>query len=129
MLKTIEEIFKDWTTTERQLQGPNSKNSHQLDFRFDSIAFLAKSLSDENRLRVLLCIGDEKKSVSRIVEELKLSQPLVSHHLKELKRSLLVQVERNGPFIYYEIADHKVLDIIKNLDAFAKGLLAQRNAF
>ena len=111
------------------MQRLNSKNDHQVDFRFDSIAFLAKSLSDENRLRILLCICNEKKSVSRIVEELELSQPLISHHLKELKRSLLVRVERNGPFINYEIADHKVIDIIKNLDAFAKGLLAQRDTF
>jgi DNA-binding transcriptional ArsR family regulator len=90
---------------------------------------LAKSLSDENRLRILLCVQDEKKSVSRIVEELGLSQPLVSHHLKELKRSLLVRVERNGPFIYYEIADRQLIDIVKNIDDFAKRLLAQRNAF
>jgi DNA-binding transcriptional ArsR family regulator len=111
------------------LQRPSSKNNHHLDLRFDSITFLAKSLSDENRLRILLCVCNEKKSVTRIVEELDLSQPLVSHHLKELKRSLLVRVERNGPFIYYEISDHKVIDIIKDIDAFAKELLAQRNAF
>jgi DNA-binding transcriptional ArsR family regulator len=53
---------------------------------FQTVAFLAKSLSDENRLRILLCVSNGKKSVSSIVEELALSQPLVSHHLKELKR-------------------------------------------
>ena len=61
-----------------------------------SIAILAKSLADENRLRILLCVSDGKKSVSQIVEDLNLSQPLVSHHLKELKRTLLVNVERRG---------------------------------
>ena len=59
-----------------------------------TVAFLAKSLSDENRLRILLFLSQGKESVTRIVEELNLSQPLVSHHLKELKRSLLVKVER-----------------------------------
>ncbi len=107
----------------------NSIIAHHIDFRFDSIAFLAKTLSDENRLRILLCVCNEKKSVTRIVEELGLSQPLVSHHLKELKRSLLVQVERAGPFIYYEVLDHKIITIIQEIDAFAKELLAQRNAF
>ncbi|HID38211.1 MAG TPA: transcriptional regulator, partial [Calditrichaeota bacterium] len=34
-----------------------------------ALAFLARSLSDENRLRILLCVRDSKKSVSRIVEE------------------------------------------------------------
>ena len=95
----------------------------------DSLAFLAKSLSDENRLRILLCVRNGKKSVSRIMEELSLSQPLVSHHLKELKRSLLVKIERNGPFIYYEIADKRIIDILKDLDLLASDLLAQRQTF
>jgi DNA-binding transcriptional ArsR family regulator len=92
-------------------------------------AFLAKSLRDENRLRILLCISNGKKSVSAIVEELQLSQPLISHHLKELKRSLLVKVERDGPFIYYELADKRIIDIIMNLNRLATELLARRKTF
>jgi DNA-binding transcriptional ArsR family regulator len=92
-------------------------------------AFLAKSLSDENRLRILLCISNKKKSVSAIVEELRLSQPLISHHLKELKRSLLVTVERNGPFIYYELADKRIIDILMDLNDVAMDLLARRKTF
>src|SRR3989339_1289432 len=80
-----------------------------------SAAFLAKSLSDGNRLRILLLISSGRKSVSAIVEELNLSQPLVSHHLKELKRALLVKVEREGPFIYYELADARILEILRSL--------------
>lgn len=95
----------------------------------DAISFLSKSLSDENRLRILLCVSEGKKSVSRIVEELNLSQPLVSHHLKELKRALLVDVERNGPFIYYEIADTRIMDILDALDMLAGDLLAKRQTF
>jgi hypothetical protein len=47
---------------------------------FQKAAFLAKSLSDGNRLRILLLISGGKKSVSAIVEALDLSQPLVSRH-------------------------------------------------
>jgi len=94
-----------------------------------SAAFLSKCLSDENRLRILLFLKNGKKSVSQIVEELHLSQPLVSHHLKELKRSLLVKIERNGPFIYYEVTDGKVIDIIAELAVLAKELLAGRKVF
>ena len=92
-------------------------------------AFLAKCLSDENRLKILLCVGKGKKSVSAVVEELNLSQPLVSHHLKELRRSLLVKVERNGPFVYYESADERVMEIIGKLDTLAADLLSARNTF
>ena len=94
-----------------------------------SAAFLAKSLADENRLRILLCLGNGKKSVSQIVEELILSQPLVSHHLKELRRTLLVTVERRGPFIYYALSDPRIIDILLSLETLALELLAQRKSF
>jgi len=90
---------------------------------------LAKSLSDENRLRILLCVSCGKKPVSGIVEEMRLSRPLVSHHLKELKRSLLVNVERSGPFIYYELVDPRILDVVQTLSAVAADLLAARKTF
>ena len=94
-----------------------------------SAAFVVKALADENRLRIILSLGDGKKSVSRIVEELGISQPLVSHHLKELKRALLVRVERSGPFIYYELADDRVAAILTELRGLAADLLARRTDF
>ena len=103
---------------------PQLNNDH-----LQSAAFLAKSLSDGNRLRILTLISSGKKSVSAIVEELGLSQPLVSHHLKELKRSLLVKVEREGPFIYYELADTRILDVLQTLSKVATDLLSDRKTF
>jgi DNA-binding transcriptional ArsR family regulator len=99
------------------------------DEHFQTVAFLAKSLSDENRLRIILCVSNGKKSVSSIVEELGLSQPLVSHHLKELKRSLLVKIERNGPFIYYELVDPRILEVLRTLSTVATDLLTSRKTF
>jgi len=91
-----------------------------------SVACLAKGLSDENRLRILMCLSGQKKSVSKIVEEVGLSQPLVSHHLKELKRCLIVDIERNGPFIYYGLADSRILDVVQALGSIAMDLVAAR---
>jgi len=99
------------------------------DEHYQTVAFLAKSLSDENRLRIILCVSNGKKSVSSIVEELGISQPLVSHHLKELKRSLLVKIERSGPFIYYELVDPRILDVIRTLSIVATDLLTTRKTF
>lgn len=108
----------------------DSQQEGQLtDDHLQSAAFLAKSLSDGNRLRILLLLGDGRKSVSAIVEKLDVSQPLVSHHLKELKRSLLVKVEREGPFIYYELADVRILDVVQTLSLVATDLLGKRTTF
>ncbi|MGM0787779.1 MAG: ArsR/SmtB-type metalloregulator TsoR [Thermodesulfobacteriota bacterium] len=107
-----------------------SPDPHQFnDDHLQCAAFLAKSLSDGNRLRILLLVSSGRKSVSAIGEELELSQPLVSHHLKELKRSLLVRVEREGPFIYYELADQRILDILMSLSEMATDLLSARKTF
>lgn len=97
--------------------------------RLQTLAFLSKSLSDENRLRILLSLNQGKQSVSQIVERLGLSQPLVSHHLKELKRALLVKVERHGPFIFYGLSDARIIDIMHSLDRLATELLRDRKTF
>ncbi len=114
--------------------SPEPKNSSPAadpltDDHLQRAAFLAKSLSDGNRLRILLLISNGRKSVSAIVENLDLSQPLVSHHLKELKRSLLVKVEREGPFIYYELADARILAVVQTLSRVATDLLSERTTF
>ena len=93
-----------------------------------SVAILAKGISDENRLRILLCLTQSRKSVTRIVEEVGLSQPLVSHHLKELKQCLLVDIERKGPFTYYGLADLRVIDVVNTLSTLAASLVAARKS-
>ncbi len=96
---------------------------------FQAVAFLAKILSDANRLRILVCVSKGKKSVSSIVEELNLSPPLVSHHLKELKRALLVAAERNGPFLYHELVDLRILEVVRTLSTVGTELLGTRRPF
>jgi ArsR family transcriptional regulator, zinc-responsive transcriptional repressor len=94
-----------------------------------SAAFLLKTLADENRLRILLSLSAGRKTVSAIVEGMGLSQPLVSHHLKELRRALLVNVERKGLFVYYEMADKRVIEIVRSAATLAADLLSQRKTF
>jgi DNA-binding transcriptional ArsR family regulator len=100
-----------------------------LELSHKPIAAICKCLSDENRLRILKVIGEDKKSVSQIVEELELSQPLVSHHLKELRRSHLVKVEREGPFVYYQLSNNGILSLITRIDQIAKELIESHEPF
>jgi len=97
--------------------------------QLDEIAFLAKSLSDVNRLRILLSLEKKGKSVSVLVEELDLSQPLVSHHLRELRRTLLVSVRREGSFVFYSLTDDGIVKAMDDLFQLAERLLAQKNGF
>jgi DNA-binding transcriptional ArsR family regulator len=70
-----------------------------------------QTLSDTNRLKIIKYINDGECSVSQIVEETKLSQPLVSHHLRTLRECHILETTRNGPFIYYRLKDKKLLNI------------------
>jgi DNA-binding transcriptional ArsR family regulator len=67
--------------------------------------------------------------VSALVDDLGISQPLASHHLKELKRALLVTVERSGPFIHYSLADSRLAAILSDIDRLAAHLLTNRTTF
>ena len=100
-----------------------------MDLLIKAIAAICKSLADENRLRILLTIGSDKKSVSQIVEHTGLSQPLVSHHLKELRRCHLLIVERQGPFVYYQISNGGVLPLLARMDELAKELINSHEPF
>ena len=111
------------------MAASNHAKAILLNDHLEKISYLARSLSDENRLRILLCVSEEKKSVNRVVDEVNLSQALVSHHLRELKRSLLVTTERSGPFVYYEMADARILTILEQLNLLATDLLAARKSF
>lgn len=68
-----------------------------------------QTLSDYNRLAIIKSICDKECSVGEIVNTTKLSQPLVSHHLKTLKNNDFLDTKRKGPFIYYFLKNPKIL--------------------
>lgn len=81
----------------------------------DSLARLFRLLSDTNRLRIIFAIGNDKKSVSEIMNETSLSQTLVSFHLRPLRESGILAAERKGPFIYYSVAEPVLLELLISL--------------
>ncbi len=62
-----------------------------------------KAFTDENRVRVLeiLCEGEECACV--LLDDLKISQPTLSHHMKILCESGIVRSRRKGKWNYYSI--------------------------
>ncbi len=81
------------------------------------LANLFQALADENRLKIVAAVGHEEKTVSQIIEETGLSQSLVSHHLRVLRESRVLQTRREGPFVYYRLTDPALLE---TLDAWTR---------
>ena len=71
-----------------------------------------QTIGDANRLRIIKFIDKKERSVSEIVEATKLSQPLVSHHLRILKKHNVLETKRNCLFIFYKLKNDKLLDVL-----------------
>ena len=76
------------------------------------LQLIFQTLSDYNRLGIIRFICEKESSVGEIVKATKLSQPLVSHHLRVLKENGILETKRNGPFIFYYMRDKKILEAI-----------------
>jgi ArsR family transcriptional regulator len=63
----------------------------------------AKVLADETRQKIMALCCCRQLSVTDIVEQMGVTQPTVSHHLKVLRDAGLVTVERRGKEIYYSL--------------------------
>ncbi|NJN70024.1 MAG: winged helix-turn-helix transcriptional regulator [Nitrospira sp.] len=63
-----------------------------------------KAVADETRLRILESLLAEKKRVTDLVRELGFPQPHVSHHLRILRDSGVVEGIRDGKQVCYRIA-------------------------
>ncbi|MCF6188310.1 MAG: metalloregulator ArsR/SmtB family transcription factor [Desulfobulbaceae bacterium] len=81
----------------------------------EQLARFIKILGDTSRLSIIRAIGSDARSVSEIIKETGLSQTLVSFHLRNLRNSGIVQTRREGPFIYYNLLDPKLLILLDQL--------------
>lgn len=73
-------------------------------------------LQDENRQQILMLLFDKKQmSVTELTQELSLSRPAVSHHLKLLLDSKLLSVTKNGKERLYSLCMGEAIELLKSL--------------
>ena len=73
------------------------------------LAGLFKALGDENRIRILRLLHSGEKCACKLLEELNISQPTLSHHMKILCDSGLVTGRREGKWTHYSICRDGVM--------------------
>lgn len=83
-----------------------------------------KALADTTRLRILNLLLHGELCVCDIQSVLDSPQPNVSRHLTYLRNAGLVQDRREGPRMYYSLAQERA-DIHKDLFLFLSGLFKQ----
>lgn len=77
-----------------------------------NLAELFKVFADSTRIRILYDLFQGERNVTEICEDLQMNQSAVSHQLKLLKSSKLIQSKRRGKTIIYSLADEHVKTII-----------------
>ena len=85
----------------------------ETDNRFKSTVFYA--LSDPIRLEILSYLRSGEKCVCQIVPHLNLIQPLVSRHLKILKKAGIVRCRKDSTKRMYSVAYLQIYDVIDAL--------------
>lgn len=79
---------------------------------------ISKAFSDLNRINITALIQREKElCVCEICDTLDLSQPLVSRHLKQLKKAGILQSHQEGKWIIYSITQHPSKLLMHYLEA------------
>ena len=79
---------------------------------------LAKILSDINRVKILALLKRDKElCVCEICDTLKLSQPLVSRHLKQMREASYIESHKTGKWMLYRLTTdanlHYLLESLK----------------
>lgn len=78
------------------------------------VALVFKAFCDENRIRILKLLRNGEKCACKLLEELNISQPTLSHHMKILCDSGIVTGRKEGKWMHYSISADGV-QIARNL--------------
>jgi ArsR family transcriptional regulator len=86
----------------------------------ERLARLFRALADRHRVRLLSMIAaadSGEACICDLTEPLGLSQPTVSHHMKQLTEAGLVTREQRGKWAYYRVVPEALLALSDTLRA------------
>ena len=72
------------------------------------IAAVYKAFCDENRVKIIHLLLGGEKCACRLLEEMNISQPTLSHHMKILVDSGIVCGRKEGKWTHYSLSDEGI---------------------
>ena len=72
-----------------------------MDYKKTAIMF--KAFCDENRLQILSLLQGGEKCACKLLEEMQITQPTLSHHMKILCDAGVVVSRKEGKWMHYSI--------------------------
>lgn len=87
---------------------------------YKKTATMFKAFCDENRLQILFILQSGEKCGCMLLEEMQITQPTLSHHMKILCDSGVVNSRKEGKWMHYSISEDGMQKVKECLDIFAK---------
>jgi rhodanese-related sulfurtransferase/DNA-binding transcriptional ArsR family regulator len=92
---------------------------------FAQFAAVAKCLAHPHRLELLEQLAQGERSVEVLANRARLSIANASQHLQQMKRVGLLVNRREGKFVYYQLVDDTILDLLAALRRIAERNVAE----
>lgn len=90
--------------------------------KYAETAEIFKAFCDENRIRILEMLQTGEKCGCKLLEELNVTQPTLSHHMKILCDAGIVEGRKEGKWTHYRISTDgrkRALAILDEITAIA----------
>lgn len=82
---------------------------------YEYAAMVFKAFADENRIHILKLLSSKEMCACKLLEELNISQPTLSHHMKILCDAGIVAGRREGKWMHYSICCEGVKQVREQL--------------
>jgi rhodanese-related sulfurtransferase/DNA-binding MarR family transcriptional regulator len=92
---------------------------------FEQFARVGRAVSAPLRLAILDVLAQSERTVEEIAREIGASVANASQHLKQLRAARLVETRRDGLFIFYRLADDRVLRLWQVIREVGEARLAE----
>ncbi len=89
-------------------------------------AEICAGLADPKRILILYALSEKPCNVNELVNQLELSQPMVSRHLKILRERGMVIAHRVGSNVEYHLADERLIQALDLLRSVLRDHLSSR---
>lgn len=74
-----------------------------VNIKTEDIVKIGKALSDPKRVEILKLLSNNELCACKLLEHFDITQPTLSHHMKKLNESKLINTTKKGTGSYYTI--------------------------
>ncbi len=116
-----------WKVLEWAVIQPMNKQDKRTfkNLLYEQFARIGKALASPHRLELLDVLAQGERSVEALAHETGMSVANASQHLQLLRAAQLVDVRREGVYIYYRLADERVFTLWQSMRNLGEARLAE----